>query len=171
MPQLCDSVAGKRNVTADTLLRPGQCFGTGRRIKAVGKPLAGKTGTTNDSRDAWFLGFAPDLAVGVYTGFDQPRTLGKREQGASVAAPIFKDFMAGALEGKPAIPFRIPPSIRLVRVNASTGQLAGPGDRRVIHEAFKPGTVPTGRSTVLEGVSVDNTGAAPATGTGTGGLY
>ena len=142
--------------------------GTGRRIKAIGKPLAGKTGTTNKSRDAWFLGFAPDLAVGVYTGFDQPRTLGKREQGASVAAPIFKDFMAGALEGSPAIPFRIPPGIRLVRVNATTGRLAGPGDRRVIHEAFKPGTVPTGQSTVLEGVTTES-GAAPATGTG--GLY
>ena len=142
--------------------------GTGRRIKAVGKPLAGKTGTTNKSRDAWFLGFAPDLAVGVYSGFDQPRTLGKREQGASVAVPIFKEFMAGALEGSPAIPFRIPPGIRLVRVNATSGRLAGPGDRRVIHEAFKPGTVPTGQSTVLEGVTTGNS-AAPATGTG--GLY
>jgi penicillin-binding protein 1A len=142
--------------------------GTGRRIKALGKPLAGKTGTTNESRDAWFLGFAPDLAVGVYTGFDQPRSLGKLEQGASVAAPIFKDFMAGALDGSPAIPFRIPPGIRLVRVNASSGRLAGPGDRRLIHEAFKPGTVPTGQSTVLEGVTTES-GPAPATGTG--GLY
>jgi len=109
------------------------------------------------------------LAVGVYTGFDQPRTLGKKEQGASVAAPIFKDFMAGALKGSPAIPFRIPPGIRLVRVNASSGRLAGPADRRVIHEAFKPGTVPSGQSTVLEGVTSENNSAAPAAGTG--GLY
>src|SRR5690606_9216113 len=85
--------------------------GTGIRVASVGKPLAGKTGTTNDSRDAWFIGFAPDLAVGVYAGFDNPRSLGPHEQGASVAAPVFRDFMAAALKGKPAVPFRIPPNI------------------------------------------------------------
>jgi penicillin-binding protein 1A len=141
--------------------------GTGRRIKKIGKPLGGKTGTTNDSRDAWFVGFSPDMALGVYTGFDKPRSLGKLEQGASVAVPIFKDFMADALEGKPEIPFRIPPGIRLVRVNGKTGQLAVPGERGVILEAFKPGTVPSGRAQVLEGVTVDS--GTPSTGTG--GLY
>ena len=139
--------------------------GTGRRVNAVGKPLAGKTGTTNNSFDAWFIGFSPDLAVGVFAGFDRPRTLGRAEQGATVAGPVFRDFMAAALEGKPAIPFRIPPGIRLVRVNGLTGRLARPGDRGVILEAFKPGTVPTGTSEILEGVS-----AGPRT-TGTGGLY
>jgi penicillin-binding protein 1A len=144
--------------------------GTGRRIKQIGKPLAGKTGTTNDSRDAWFIGFSPDLALGVYTGFDNPKSLGKREQGASVAIPIFKDFMAEALEGKPAIPFRIPPGIRLVRVNSKTGQLAAPGERAVILEAFKPGTVPVaGRVQVLEGVTANPESGIPSTGTG--GLY
>ena len=144
--------------------------GTGRRIKQIGKPLAGKTGTTNDSRDAWFIGFSPDLALGVYTGFDNPKSLGKREQGASVAIPIFKDFMAEALEGKPAIPFRIPPGIRLVRVNSKTGQLAAPGERAVILEAFKPGTVPVaGRVQVLEGVTAHPESGIPSTGTG--GLY
>ena len=144
--------------------------GTGRRIKQIGKPLAGKTGTTNDSRDAWFIGFSPDLALGVYTGFDNPKSLGKREQGASVAIPIFKDFMAEALEGKPAIPFRIPPGIRLVRVNSKTGQLAAPGERAVILEAFKPGTVPVaGRVQVLEGVTANSESSIPLTGTG--GLY
>ena len=70
--------------------------GTGKRIMAVGKPLGGKTGTTNKSIDAWFVGFAPDLAVGVFVGFDRPRTLGRRETGASVAVPIFRDFMSFA---------------------------------------------------------------------------
>jgi penicillin-binding protein 1A len=139
--------------------------GTGRRVNAVGKPLAGKTGTTNNSYDTWFIGFSPDLAVGVFAAFDQPRTLGRPEQGATVAGPIFRDFMAAALEGKPAIPFRVPPGIRLVRVNGLTGRLARPGDRGVILEAFKPGTVPTGTSEILEGVSI-----GPRT-TGTGGLY
>jgi penicillin-binding protein 1A len=125
--------------------------GTGRRVASVGKPLAGKTGTTNDSQDTWFIGFSPDLAVGVFAGFDEPRSLGPKETGSSVAAPIFRDFMAVALADKPAIPFRIPPGIRLVRVNAETGRLAGPGDSRVILEAFKPGTVPTGEQMVLDG--------------------
>ena len=125
--------------------------GTGRRISAVGKPLAGKTGTTNDSMDAWFVGFSPDLAVGVFTGFDQPRTLGVGETGSSVAVPIFRDFMAAGLEGKPSIPFRIPPGLRLVRVNHETGLPARPGDRNVIREAFRPGTEPDVVRGVLDG--------------------
>ena len=125
--------------------------GTGRIVASVGKPLAGKTGTTNDSNDTWFVGFSPDLAAGVFVGFDTPKSLGGHETGASVAAPAFRDFMAAALKDKPAIPFRIPPGIRLVRVNATTGQLAQPGDKTVIYEAFKPGTEPNGNSAVAGG--------------------
>lgn len=116
--------------------------GTGTIIKSVGKPLAGKTGTTNDYTDAWFVGFSPDLAVGVFLGFDTPRTLGVRETGGGSAAPIFRDFMAAALADKPGIPFRIPPGVRLVRINAETGAMASAGDAKVIFEAFKPGTEP-----------------------------
>ena len=146
--------------------------GTGRRIRAVGKPLAGKTGTTNLERDTWFVGFAPDLAVGVFAGYDTPIPLGRRETGSSVAAPIFRDFMAAALEGKPAIPFRIPPNVRMVRINSRTGKLARSGDKNVILEAFKPGTEPTGQSEVLEGESWSPTGGGIVTpSTGTGGLY
>ena len=144
--------------------------GTGRRIKEIGKPLAGKTGTTNGSLDAWFLGFSPDLAVGVFAGFDAPRSLGKREQGASVAAPIFRAFMADALSDQPAIPFRIPPNIRLVRVNSTSGQPARPGDQRVILEAFKSGTVPQGKQDVLDGTNLAK--SVPLTPSfGTEGLY
>ncbi len=142
--------------------------GTGKRVKAVGKPLAGKTGTTNDSVDTWFIGFSPDLAVGVFAGFDEPRTLGRKEQGATVAAPIFRDFMAKALQGRPTIPFRIPPGIRLVRVNGTTGRPARAGDRNIILEAFKPGTVPAEQSEVLEGYT---TTVSETPATGTGGLY
>ncbi|HYM03209.1 MAG TPA: penicillin-binding protein 1A [Stellaceae bacterium] len=147
--------------------------GTGHIIASLGRPLAGKTGTTNDSDDTWFVGFSPDLAVGVFVGFDTPKSLGAHETGASVAAPAFKDFMAEALKDKPAIPFRIPPGIRLVRVNARTGQLAQPGDKSVIYEAFKPGTEPTGQGTAISAggpISDDeeaaSMGAAPDDATG-----
>ncbi len=141
--------------------------GTGRRIRDLGKPLAGKTGTTNKALDTWFIGFSPDLAIGVFAGFDTPRSLGWREQGASVSAPIFKDFVKGSLENKPNIPFRIPSGIRLVRVNSVTGQPARPGDKRVILEAFKPGTVPKGRQMVIDGSET----AVSTPVAGTGGLY
>ena len=150
--------------------------GTGVRIKAVGKPLAGKTGTTNDSLDTWFVGFSPDLAVGVFVGFDEPKTLGPKETGSSVAAPIFRDFMAAALKDQPAIPFRIPAGIRLVRVNHDTGRLAKPGDRKVVLEAFKPGSEPSGAQVVIDGGYNPWTGNSASEGggpalTGDSGLY
>ncbi|HLT18898.1 MAG TPA: penicillin-binding protein 1A, partial [Thermomicrobiales bacterium] len=117
--------------------------GTGQRARAIGKPVAGKTGTTDDSRDAWFVGFTPDLVVGVFVGFDQPRSLGQDEQGASAALPIFVDFMTAALKDEPATPFRVPPGIRLVRVDAETGLLPGPTTDVAILEAYIPGTEPT----------------------------
>ncbi len=123
--------------------------GTGRRIAELNRPLAGKTGTSNDSFDTWFVGFAPDLAVGVFVGFDEPATLGEKETGSSVAAPIFKEFMREALADVPPTPFRMPPGIRLVRVNHETGLPAQYGDTDVIVEAFKPDTVPTGHERVL----------------------
>jgi penicillin-binding protein 1A len=116
--------------------------GTGRRALRVGKPLAGKTGTTDDYRDAVFMGFSPDIVVGVRVGFDDNRSLGEGEAGGSVAAPIFTDFMEKALEGTPAIPFRIPPGVRLVKIDARTGELPGPGTSVIIDEAFRPGTEP-----------------------------
>ncbi len=125
--------------------------GTGRRVRAVGKPLAGKTGTSNDSFDTWFMGFTPDLVVGVFVGFDEPRTLGSNETGSTVAAPIFRDFMTEALENEPATPFRIPQSIVLVRVDPDNGLVAAPGSRNAILEAFKPGTAPTQRTAVVGG--------------------
>ena len=118
-------------------------YGTGHIVASLGRPMAGKTGTTNDSKDTWFVGFSPDLVAGVFVGFDNPRTLGGHETGASVAAPIFKEFMGDALKGKPPIPFRIPPGLMLVRVDHQTGELPYPGDKNVILEAFKPGTQPT----------------------------
>lgn len=116
--------------------------GTGARAKGLPWPVAGKTGTTNDERDAWFIGFSADMAVGLYVGFDQPAHLGRKETGGSISAPIFKAFMEQALAGSPPVPFRVPSGLRMVRVNAQTGQLAASGDSKVIWESFKRGTEP-----------------------------
>lgn len=112
--------------------------GTGARLSQLKKNLAGKTGTTNENKDAWFIGFSPDMVVGVYVGFDEPRTLGKVETGAQAALPIFYDFMKEALENKPNLEFRIPKGIKFVRVNPKTGKPATLDDKVVILEALKP---------------------------------
>jgi penicillin-binding protein 1A len=126
--------------------------GTGTAVRAIGKPIAGKTGTTNDFRDAWFVGFTPDLAAGVYIGYDDPDSLGDDETGGHIAAPVFRDFMIAALEDAPATPFRTPPGMRLYRVNPATGLSAANGGP-AIDEAYKPGTEPgTNRNLGLKAV-------------------
>ncbi len=116
--------------------------GTGYKVSKVGKPLAGKTGTTNDEKDAWFVGFSPDLVAGVFVGYDTPKPMGKGATGGGVAAPIFRDFMKWALADKPATPFRVPPGIKLVRIDAKTGMRAQRGAERTILEAYKPNEEP-----------------------------
>ena len=154
--------------------------GTGHAVAAVGKPLAGKTGTSSEAKDTWFIGYSPDLAAGVFVGFDNPRTLGRLEQGATVAAPIFRDFMQGALQGVPPTPFRVAQGIELVPINEKTGTLAPAGSPGSIMEAFKAGTEPGGPN--APGASMDiGANVTPASaaggknpsdvGEGTGGLY
>ena len=151
--------------------------GTATVVKEVGKPIAGKTGTTNDEKDAWFIGFSPDLVVGVYLGYDKPRHLGRGMTGGVLAAPIVRDFMKVALADKPAVPFRVPPGIKLIRVDPKSGMRAGPGDQRVILEAFKPGTAPPDNYSTIGVSDADGrpVGVSPeadrAIRTGTGGLY
>jgi penicillin-binding protein 1A len=151
--------------------------------KEVGKPIAGKTGTTNDEKDAWFIGYTPDIVVGVYMGYDKPRHLGRGATGGHLSAPIVKEFLKVALADKPAVPFRVPPGIKLVRVDLKTGQRAGPGTERPILEAFKPGTAPPDSYSVVgygsgaQGGDNRFFGAGPppdadrAVRSGTGGLY
>jgi penicillin-binding protein 1A len=158
--------------------------GTGTAVRAVGKPIAGKTGTTNDFRDAWFVGGTPDLIAGVFIGYDDPDSLGDDETGGHIAAPVFRDFMIAALKDAPATAFRTPSGMRLYRVNPSSGLLAAAGGS-AIYEAYKPGTEPgTNRNLGLQGppdetpirstsdertLTRDRAVGAPATGTG--GLY
>lgn len=115
--------------------------GTAWRAKAIGKPIGAKTGTTNDSNDAWFVGFTPDLVVGVYVGFDKPSTLGKNQTGSSVAAPIFVNFMKEALKDTPSIPFRVPATVNLIRIDTKTGYYPTPysNPNDIVLEGFKEG--------------------------------
>ncbi|WP_414474972.1 penicillin-binding protein 1A [Microvirga sp. M2] len=112
-----------------------------RVFSGFGRPLAGKTGTTNDAKDLWFVGSTPDLAVGVYLGYDRPRSLGKSAYGAAHAAPIARAFLNRALADRPQAAFRVPPGIKLIPVDPFTGKRSIP-DRGAILEAFKPGTEP-----------------------------
>ncbi len=153
--------------------------GTATVLREVGKPIAGKTGTTNDEKDAWFIGFSPDVVVGIYVGYDKPRNLGNKATGGALAAPIAKDFMKLALADKPAVPFRVPAGIKLIRVDAKSGMRAGPGDGgRTILEAFKPGTAPPDNYSVIGVADAGGRSLSVSPETdrsfmrpGTGGLY
>jgi penicillin-binding protein 1A len=162
--------------------------GTGATVAKVGKPIAGKTGTTSDWRDAWFVGFTPNLAAGVYIGYDNHDSLGRGEQAAVLAAPVFREFMIAALKDAPATEFRIPPGLQMVRVDPGSMQPAGSGEASVWF-AYKPGTGPDkDREIGLQGVPGEGSGMgtgdapglvsggvgdAPARqpSSGTGGLY
>jgi len=140
--------------TADQVLDPMTAFqitsmmegvvlrGTATTLLELERPIAGKTGTTNDEKDAWFIGFAPNLVVGLYVGFDQPQTLGKGTTGGGLAAPIFKEFMAEALKDTPPVEFQVPEGMTLIAINRKTGMRANEGEAGTIMEAFKPGTGP-----------------------------
>ncbi|HWL04870.1 MAG TPA: penicillin-binding protein 1A [Xanthobacteraceae bacterium] len=151
--------------------------GTATVVRQVGKHVAGKTGTTNDEKDVWFMGFSPDVTVGVYLGYDKPRSIGRGATGGQLAAPIVKDFLKVALEDKPSVPFKVPAGLKLIRIDARSGMRAGPGTERAILEAFKPGTAPPDSYAVVGvtdqygrpiSVSPD---ADRAVRSGTGGLY
>lgn len=156
--------------------------GTAASAKKLGRTLGGKTGTTNDSYDTWFVGFTPDLVIGTYIGYDNPRTLGKKETGASLALPVFIHFVEEALKDKPDVPFRTPPGIQLVKIDARTGRYptGSTPEKNIIYEAFKSGTGPQSVSVSEEAESDEgaaHSGEAlpselPAAPTvGTGGIY
>lgn len=158
--QLMDPVTAYQMVS---MLEGVVARGTAGTARAVGKPLAAKTGTTNDNIDAWTVGFSPDLVVAVWVGFDTPRDMGDGESSGRVAAPIFRDFMLAALKDQPALPFRIPPGVQLVEVDYDSGCLPGPETRLIITEAFKPDTGPVERCAAGgggEGYYVDRSQAA-----------
>lgn len=152
--------------------------GTAVTISELGRPIAGKTGTTNDEKDAWFIGFTPNLAAGLYIGYDKPQPLGKGVTGGGLAAPIFKEFMKQALEGTPVVDFKMPEGMKLIAINRKTGMQAHEGEAGTIMEAFKPGTGPADTYWVIgmDEVSVGEREAISpqanrAITSGSGGLY
>tara|TARA_B110000116_G_C16760121_1_gene547955 strand:- start:50 stop:1726 length:1677 start_codon:yes stop_codon:yes gene_type:complete len=111
--------------------------GTGRNLKNLKLTLAGKTGTTNKNMDAWFLGFTSKLVIGVYVGFDEPKTLGKYETGAKAALPVFKKFVKKVVSKRNALPFKVPKNISLVVVDVETGLQPSTKTKKIIYESFK----------------------------------
>ena len=125
------------------LLQEVVMYGTGWRARALGRPVGGKTGTTNDQKDAWFLGFSPSMVAGVWVGFDNERELGPQETGARAASPIWVDFAGEVLKSEPTQAFVAPEKVVFAKINARTGFLARPDDATAVFEAFKEGTAPT----------------------------
>ena len=174
--------------TADQVLDPMTAYqitsmmegvvqrGTATTLRELERPIAGKTGTTNDEKDAWFIGFTPNLVVGLYIGYDQPKTLGKGSTGGGLAAPGFKEFMTEALKDTPPVDFQVPEGMQLIAINRKTGMRAGEGEAGTIMEAFKPGTGPADSYWVI-GMEDSEVGeeispsASRAIQTGGGGLY
>jgi len=117
--------------------------GTARRARRLGRPAAGKTGTSNEARDAWFVGFTPTLVAGVWVGYDDHRPLGRRESGGTTALPVWIELMRAATEGAPHVDFPEPPGVVHARIDPASGQLAWDGQTNAMDEVFLEGTVPT----------------------------
>ncbi|MCW9030253.1 MAG: penicillin-binding transpeptidase domain-containing protein, partial [Gammaproteobacteria bacterium] len=145
----------------NTMMRDVILSGTGRRALAIGrKDLAGKTGTTNDQRDAWFTGFNADLVTIAWVGFDNPRPLGERETGAQAALPMWVDYMRDALVGVEEKQLEQPPGLVSVRIDPKTGKLANSTTQDAIFEFFLADQVPTEQADVID---VEQTGTSTVT--------
>ncbi|MDH5518154.1 MAG: penicillin-binding protein 1A [Gammaproteobacteria bacterium] len=144
LPKQAEQTVEGRNIyLMNSILRDVVKKGTARRARVLGRnDLAGKTGTTNDQRDAWFNGFMPDLVATTWVGFDQVKSLGARETGSRAALPMWIDFMREALKGVPEKQLERPEGLLEVRINADTGELAAPGDPRAIFETFRSERAP-----------------------------
>ena len=124
--------------------------GTGGRAASLGREIAGKTGTTNGYVDAWFMGYTPNVATGVWVGFDKEKSLGRGEVGGRAALPIWLDYMKPVHEKLPVISFQAPPNVIKVKIDAQSGKLANSASSRIIEQAYVEGTEPTAASTKTE---------------------
>jgi penicillin-binding protein 1A len=117
--------------------------GTATRARALHRAVAGKTGTSNDARDAWFVGYSPETVAGVWVGYDDRRPLGRRESGGRTALPIWVDVMRTATDGRPDVGFPIPSGVVTARIDPATGLLAYEGQTDAMEEVFLEGSAPT----------------------------
>jgi len=145
-PSFTESISQETAYVMTDLLKGVVKEGTGWRLRALARPVAGKTGTTNDLRDAWFIGFSPTLVTGVWIGYDDRRPMGKGETGSRAASPIWLYFMREVLKEKPIIPFQHPDGVVITKIDAKTGLLASPFSEKTCFQAFKKGTEPTAYS-------------------------
>tara|TARA_B100000963_G_scaffold359542_1_gene387159 strand:- start:937 stop:3294 length:2358 start_codon:yes stop_codon:yes gene_type:complete len=137
--------------------------GTAKKLSELDVPIAGKTGTTNKNKDAWFIGFTPDLVIGVYVGYDQPKSLGYKQTGSSVAVPIFKNFAEKININKNKTPFRIPSGISFVRIDPSSGVISN--KKESISEPFILGSEPfSGNINIIDGLENINNNSISGTG-------
>ena len=136
-PRLQQVISAQTAYLMTSLLTSVVDEGTGRRVRALNRTCAGKTGTTNDVRDAWFVGYTPDIIAGTWVGFDDQKPLGKNETGAVAASPIWLNFMQGVVEGTSVKTFSIPEGIVFRRVDAATGKPVTPMTRKITFECFK----------------------------------
>ena len=149
-PEVRDAVSPQIACLMTRLMEGVVTDGTGAAARELGRPLAGKTGTTDDFTDAWFVGYAPDLVVGVWVGFDEKRSLGARETGAQAALPIWKAFVEDAYRNRAPEEFPVPTGVSIATIDADTGLRAdeSAGCRRVFSETFLEGSEPTERCSV-----------------------
>jgi penicillin-binding protein 1A len=125
------------------ILRGVVMEGTGRRVRELSRPAAGKPGTPNALKDAWFVGFTPELVTGVWVGYDSNISMGREETGSRAASPIWLYFMSEALKDKPVQDFVAPESVVFARIDKDTGLLASPYSKETVFQSFRKGTEPT----------------------------
>jgi len=142
-PSLKEVLSKQTSYIMTDILKAVVQEGTGYKAKALKRPVAGKTGTTNDLRDAWFVGFSPDLVAGVWVGYDDRRPMTKGETGAAAASPIWVTFMSEILKNKPIQDFPIPGGVVFAKIDDTTGLLASPTSEKTIFQAFREGEEPT----------------------------
>lgn len=160
-PILQDALSPQTAFIMTNLLQGVIQDGTGQRAKALGRPAAGKTGTTNNLNDAWFIGFTPDLLAGAWIGYDDERPLGHMETGARAALPIWLKFMQKATAGTSVKSFSVPDGVVFAKVDATTGKPATASTEKVIFEAFKQGTAPAEQTNIAGSANADDRAAAP----------
>ena len=141
-PSSLQTISKETAFVMTDLLKAAVQEGTGWRVKALKRPAAGKTGTTNDLRDAWFLGFTPGLVTGVWTGYDDIKPMGRGETGSRAASPIWLNYMSEVLKDRPVEDFAVPEGVVFAKIDSESGFLASSFSKKTVFQAFREGDEP-----------------------------